>query len=76
MLTVSKQATPRCGHLPHPESLEKWAGEQGIGGGKSRQLFAEQLERFRRGFKKYEQPRKFKLIAEEFTVDPTCGQNG
>ncbi|MCP3956778.1 MAG: long-chain fatty acid--CoA ligase, partial [bacterium] len=55
----------------------KWAQEKGIDGGweallahaQTQELFTGQLERYRKDFKKYEQPRKFKLIGEEFTVD-------
>ncbi len=63
--------------VPDRAALEKWAGEHGIGRdydailahAKTEKLFADQLERYSKDFKRYEQPRKFKLIAEEFTVD-------
>lgn len=63
--------------VPDRAALEKWAGEHGIGGdydailshADTRKLFTEQLERYSKDFKKYEQPRQFKLIAEEFSVD-------
>ena len=63
--------------VPDRVALEKWAAEQSIGDDydailahkKTQQLFSEQLERYSQDFKKYEQPRKFKLIAEEFSVD-------
>ncbi len=63
--------------VPDRVAVEKWAGEQRIDGGyetilvhaEIQKLFADQLERYNKDFKKYEQPRKFKLIAEEFSVD-------
>ncbi len=63
--------------VPDRAALEKWAGEQGIHGdydsilahAKTQKLFAAQLKLHSKDFKKYEQPRKFKLIAEELTVD-------
>ncbi len=63
--------------VPDRAALEKWAGEQGIDGSydrilahpKTEKLFAGQLEEYSKSFKKYEQPRKFKLLAEEFSVD-------
>ncbi len=63
--------------VPDRVAVEKWAGEQGLSGGydailedaKTQQLFVDQLERYSKEFKRYEQPRKFKLIAEEFSVD-------
>ncbi len=63
--------------VPDRAALEKWAGEQKLGGdydailahAKTQKLFAGELERYSKDFKRYEQPRKLKLIAEEFTVD-------
>ncbi len=63
--------------VPDRAALEKWAGDKGIGGGyemilanpRTEKLFTEQLELYSKDFKRYEQPRKFKLIAEEFSVD-------
>ncbi len=63
--------------VPDRLALEKWAKEQGIDGGydavlahaKTRKLFEEQIEHYSQDFKKYEVPRAFRLIPEEFTVD-------
>ncbi len=63
--------------VPDRLALEKWAGENRVSGDydailahdATRKLFTEQLERYSKDFKKYEQPRRFKLIAEEFSVD-------
>ncbi len=63
--------------VPDRAALEKWAGENRVGGdyeailahADTQKLFADQLERYSKDFKRYEQPRKFKLIAEEFSVD-------
>lgn len=63
--------------VPDRAALEKWAGQRGIDGAydailahaKTRKMFTEQLERHSQDFKKYEQPRNFMLIAEEFSVD-------
>ncbi|MEM7350776.1 MAG: long-chain fatty acid--CoA ligase [Acidobacteriota bacterium] len=63
--------------VPDRPALEKWAAEQGLSGGfeailehdKTQALFTEQLERYSKDFKRYEQPRKFRLISEEFSVD-------
>lgn len=63
--------------VPDRPALEKWAGEQGISGGyeelldngEVQALFERQLEEFAQGFKSYERVRRFKLIAEEFSVD-------
>ncbi len=63
--------------VPDRAAIKKWAGENGVNGGyeailahaRTEKLFTEQLELYSKDFKKYEQPRKFKLIAEEFSVD-------
>ncbi len=64
--------------VPDHAALEKWAREQGLDGGdyasllenpKTRELFTEQLGKYSKDFKRYEQPRKFKLLPEEFSVD-------
>ena len=63
--------------VPDRAAVEKWAQEQGIDGAldavlthaKTQELFTGQIERYSQDFKKYEQPRNFRLIAEEFTVD-------
>ncbi len=63
--------------VPDRLALEKWAAEQGLGSdyetilghAKTQELFAAQIEQYSKDFKRYEQPRKFKLLSEEFSVD-------
>ncbi len=63
--------------VPDRLALEKWAAEEGLGGDfeailddpKTQELFTAQLQKYSKDFKRYEQPRKFKLLAEEFSVD-------
>ena len=57
--------------------LEQYAEDLGISGsGESmlnepriRQLFKEQLERYGKDFKSFEQPKNFALLSEEWTID-------
>jgi long-chain acyl-CoA synthetase len=63
--------------IPDKAAVQGWAKENGISGEyqqildnpKTKQLFSEQIDKFGTHFKSYEKPRRFKLIAEEFTVD-------
>ncbi|MEM7586547.1 MAG: long-chain fatty acid--CoA ligase [Acidobacteriota bacterium] len=63
--------------VPDQLALEKWAAGQGIGSDyqaildhpKTQQLFTDQVAEYSKDFKRYEQPRKFKLLSEEFSVD-------
>ncbi len=63
--------------VPDRPALEKWATEQGITGdyaalladSRTQQLVEEQIEKYGKGFKRYELPRKFHLLADEFTVE-------
>ncbi len=63
--------------VPDRAALKKWAGEHRLGDddgailahASTQKLFADQLEQYSKPFKKYERPRKFKLIDEEFSVD-------
>ena len=62
--------------VPDRVAFEKWAGEQGLSGyeelfdhPKVEALFQQQIEETSRDFKSYERPRKFRLIAEEFSID-------
>ena len=63
--------------VPDRAAIQGWAKEQGLSGEyaqllenpKVKQLISEQIDRFGTHFKSYEKPRRFHLIAEEFTVD-------
>jgi long-chain acyl-CoA synthetase len=63
--------------IPDKAAVQAWAKENGISGEyqqildnpKTKQLFSEQIDKYGTHFKSYEKPRRFKLIAEEFTVD-------
>ena len=63
--------------IPDRAAVQGWAKENGISGEyqqildnpKTKQLITEQIDKFGTHFKSYEKPRRFKLIAEEFTVD-------
>lgn len=63
--------------VPDRIALEKWARKQGIKDDyeallehpKVHELMAQHLKEQCKGFRGYERPRKFKLIAEEFSVD-------
>ncbi len=63
--------------VPDRVALEKWAANEGLSQGfedlldhpKVQELYTRQIEEFSKDFKSYERPRKFKLIAEEFSVD-------
>jgi long-chain acyl-CoA synthetase len=64
--------------VPDRAALEKWAKQQGLptddydallAHEKVQKLIGEQLETYSKSFKSYERPRKFHLIAEEFSVE-------
>jgi long-chain acyl-CoA synthetase len=63
--------------VPDKEALTKWAGNEELGGDysalleheKTRQLFEAEVKTHSKAFKRYEQPRNFHLIAEEFSID-------
>jgi long-chain acyl-CoA synthetase len=63
--------------VPNAESLLEWASESGQGSDLAKllvseevkRLFQRQLAEYGKAFKGYEHPRKFSLIAEEFSVD-------
>jgi long-chain acyl-CoA synthetase len=63
--------------VPDRPALEKWARERGIGGDygalvahpEVRKLLGAELEEHGKSLKRYERPRKFRLLAEEFSVD-------
>lgn len=63
--------------VPDRPALEKWAQKRGLSQSyeelldlpQVRELFEEELKQQGQDFKSYERPKKFKLIAEEFSVD-------
>ncbi len=63
--------------VPDRLALEKWAGQNGLGGSyedllredRVQKLFEAQIEEFSKGFKGYEKIKRFHLIAEEFSID-------
>ena len=64
--------------VPDRAAVQGWAKDNGINSNdyasllenpKVKQLISEQIDKFGTHFKSYEKPRRFKLIAEEFTVD-------
>jgi len=62
--------------VPDQAAIKGWAKENGIAGEyeellenpKTKELISEQIDKFGTHFKSYEKPRRFHLIAEEFTV--------
>jgi len=66
-----------CLIVPDRLAVEQWAGKQGLEEDvegllehpKVLELVGQHLEEQSKSFKNYERPRKFKLIAEEFTVE-------
>jgi long-chain acyl-CoA synthetase len=63
--------------VPDREAVEKWAKKEGLSGGyeellekpETRKLFDHQIEVYAKDFKSYERPKKYELLAEEFTID-------
>ena len=63
--------------VPDRPELEKWAKAQGISAGfeelldhpKAYALMEKQLEKYSADFKGYERVKKFKMLAEEFSID-------
>ncbi|MEM1207451.1 MAG: long-chain fatty acid--CoA ligase [Acidobacteriota bacterium] len=63
--------------VPDRAALEGWAQEQGLSGdydailghAKTRELMQQQIDHYGKTFKGYERPKRFDLLAEEFSVD-------
>jgi long-chain acyl-CoA synthetase len=64
--------------VPDAEAITKWAAAEGVGNGDLAKLLesdkvhgkiGEELEKYGKGFKGYERPRKWALLAEEFSTD-------